>query len=329
MVIAIVALAVIALVFAVAYITYRIAFYAPSDPKKRKEDIYDIPKSKQYDAEWEKMVRLITEMDALPYERVFITAFDEVRLSGRYYHFADGAPLRIQFHGYRGTAVRDFCGGNEWTRAHGQNTLVVDQRAHGQSGGNTITFGIKERRDCLSWVEYACKRFGADTKIYLSGVSMGAATVLMATELELPKNVLGIVADCPYSSPEEVIKKECKNMGFAPWLAMPFLRLGARVFGGFSIRETTAVEAVKKATVPILLIHGEGDLLVPCEMSEKIYHACASEKQLVTFPEAAHGISYIMHTEAYWKVVEDFVARCEKGGDKATEEKKDEREERP
>mgnify|MGYP001117318828 CR=1 FL=1 len=160
------------------WLAYRKAFYSPEE---RKEDIYALPQGEQYENERQRMLSLIREMDEIPYEAVSISAQDGTKLAARYYHVRDGAPLQIQFHGYRGTALRDFCGGNKLARESGQNTLVVDPRAHGKSGGTTITFGIRERWDCLSWVEYVNQRFGSDTPIFLSGVSMGAATVLMAS----------------------------------------------------------------------------------------------------------------------------------------------------
>lgn len=199
--------------------SYRTAFYSP---EKCTEDDYAIPKGAQYEKERQRMLSLIRQMDEIPFKTVTISAQDGTKLAARYYHIRDGAPLQIQFHGYRGTALRDFCGGNKLARESGQNTLVVDQRAHGKSGGTTITFGIRERLDCLCWVEYASQRFGSDTPVFLSGVSMGAATVLTASEWELPANAVGIIADCPYSSPEAIIRKVCQqDMHLPPVLVMP------------------------------------------------------------------------------------------------------------
>ena len=247
----------------------------------------------------------------IPYESVSISARDGTRLFARYFHVRDGAPLQIQFHGYRGTALRDFCGGNKLARESGQNTLVVDQRAHGRSGGRTITFGIRERMDCLCWAEYASQRFGSNTPIFLSGVSMGAATVLMASELELPCNVIGIIADCPYSSPEAIIRKVCReDMHLPPALVMPFVRLGARLFGHFDLKEVSAVQAVRNTDIPILLLHGEDDRFVPCDMSREIFDACAGEKTRITFPGAGHGLSYIVDTVRYSEAVSRFVDQC-------------------
>ena len=246
-----------------------------------------------------------------PFEPISIFAYDGTRLFARYYHVRDGAPLQIQFHGYRGTALRDFRGGNKLARESGQNTLVVNQRAHGRSGGTAITFGIRERLDCLSWVEYANERFGSQTPIFLSGVSMGAATVLMDSELELLANVVGIIADCPYSSPEAIIRKVChEDMHLPPALAMPFVRLGARLFGHFDLKESSAVQAVGNTTIPVLLLHGEDDRFVPCDMSWNIFDACTGGKTRITFPSAGHGLSYIVDTERYSEAVSQFVDQC-------------------
>ena len=292
----------------IAWYSYRTAFYSP---EKRKEDDYAIPKGEQYEKERQRMLSLIREMDEITYEAVTISAQDGTKLAARYYHVRDGAPLQIQFHGYRGTALRDFCGGNKLARESGQNTLVVDQRAHGKSGGTTITFGIRERMDCLCWAEYANQRFGSDTPVFLSGVSMGAATVLMASELKLPANVVGIIADCPYSSPEAIIRKVCReDMHLPPVLVMPFIRLGARLFGHFDLKEASAVQAVRNTNIPILLLHGEDDRFVPCGMSREIFDACTGEKTRITFPGAGHGLSYIVDTETYSEAVSRFVAQC-------------------
>ena len=296
------------LTFLASYATYRIAFYSN---RKTPEDIYDIPIGEQYEEEKERMISLIEEMSKVPFERVYTTSRDGLKLSGRYYQVRDEAPFVLQVHGYKGTAVRDFCGGNKFAREEGYNSIVIDHRAHGESEGKTIAFGIQERYDVLCWVEYILQRFGKDTPVYIYGISMGAATALLAASLGLPKNVKGIVADCPYSSPEEIIGKACVEMGVSPKLAMPFLRLGARVFGGFTLKGVSVAEEVKKAKIPLLLIHGEDDLLVPCEMSQRIFENYAGKKTLKLFPKSGHGISYIVHTAEYEESLRQFIREVE------------------
>lgn len=295
---------IILLILLFCLFAYRTAFYSP---KRNRTD--DIPlKGHQYEALAEHIRRIGGIMKKIPFETVTIRSFDGKILYGRYYHINDEAPLEILFHGYRSHAFRDCSGGHALARKMGYNTLVVDQRAHGKSEGKTICFGIKEKYDCLAWANYAAKRFG-DVPIVLSGVSMGGATVLMASELDLPENVRCIVADCPYSSPKEIIASECKKMGIPPRLGMPFVKLGARIFGNLRL-SGSAEEAVKNTRVPILIIHGEADRFVPCEMSRKIFSANPEMITLETFPDAAHGISYILEPERYEKITRRFMEKC-------------------
>lgn len=294
-------------VLGAAFGCYWVAFYNPES----RHDEAVISSIAHKNAEIDKRIKsLYAEMNDLAFERVYIRSHDGLLLSGRYYHVQSGAPLQIQFHGYRGSGLRDLCGGNGLARSMGHNTLVVDQRAHGRSQGSTMTFGIMERHDCLNWVRYAVNRFGGDTRIILTGVSMGAATVLMASELALPANVVGIIADCSYSSPGAIIRKVCADMRFPPRLVYSFVVLGALLYGHFPLWNGSPAEAVTKAKVPILLIHGEDDRYVPCAMSQEIFDRCSSPCFLETFPGASHGISYIVDSSRYEKVVKEFIDFC-------------------
>ena len=136
---------------------------------------------------------------------------------------------------------------------------------------------------------------------------MGAATVLMATDLSLPPNVVGVIADCPYSSPKAIIQKVSRDMHLPARIAYPFVKLGAKIFGGFDLEESSALSAVANTNIPILLIHGEDDHFVPCDMSRSIHKACASRITFQTVPGAGHGLSYMVAPEIYEKVTTDFI----------------------
>lgn len=288
-----------------AWFAYRIAFYSRNNKPK---DVYAIPPGEQYEKIADRMLQQIYELEQLTFEQVYIYSYDGTRLAARYYHNMDNAPLVIQFHGYRGNSIREYSGGSKIAARVGYNSLVVDQRAHGKSGGHTISFGIKERHDCKAWAEYASKRF-QNVPIILSGVSMGAATVLMASDLPLPVNVRGIIADCPYASPSAIIRKVCTDMKLPHQLLYPFAVLGGLIFGGFRIWESSALESVKHTKLPLLLIHGEDDRFVPCDMSKEIYKACKGRKTLITIPMAGHGISYLVDTEKYEQAFEGFIRK--------------------
>lgn len=286
-----------------SYYAYRIAFYAPS----KNRDQVVTPKESQYDPYREEMGRIFRQLNDRPYELVSIVSHDGLKLSGRYYHIKDGAPLDICFHGYRSHPITDFSGGTELSFLMKHNVLLIDERAHGKSEGNTISFGIQERLDLLDWVNYAVSRFGDKVKILLYGVSMGGATVLMASDLELPPNVRGIIADCPYAKPLDVILYVGERTAFPNWLIKPMAILSARIYGGFDLLETDAVQAVKNTKVPILIIHGEDDRYVPCEMSAEIVQSNPEKVRRVTFPGAAHGISYLADTPRYHRIVKEFI----------------------
>lgn len=295
---------VIVIILAASYFAYRIAFLAPARTDFKK---YELPAGEQYTPHHPVIKRSADLMLTIPYEEVYITAYDKTKLFARYYHVNDNAPIHIMFHGYKSNPYIDCCGGSKIVMDLGHNALVVDQRAHGQSEGKCITFGIKERRDCLSWIKYSCRRFGTDTPIFLWGVSMGAATILMATDLKLPSNVLGIIADCPFSSPKEIIMKVAKQMKFPPKITYPFVRLGAFLYGRFNIEESSAVKAMKNNHIPVLLFHGDDDRFVPCEMSHAIHAACPAHITFKKIPKAGHGLCYMIAAEKYREAVISFI----------------------
>lgn len=250
------------------------------------------------------------EMNMLPHEWVYTNSYDGLRLAARLYPGRDSAPVMILFHGYKSEGHRDVAGGFRVARENGYAILLVDQRAHGKSEGHTIAFGIKERRDCLSWIRFAVSRFGSSAKIVLFGVSMGAASVLMATELLLPRNVRAVVADCPYDAPMEILRKVCRDRKWPDRLMMPLIRAAAYIYGAVALQNScTAVKAVLHSRVPILLLHGEEDRFVPPAMSRAIYEAIPGEKERITFPGAGHARSYETDRAGYTAAVTAFLQR--------------------
>lgn len=251
----------------------------------------------------------IGEFLAASYEEVSIRSHDGLKLTGKYYHVSDGAPLEIHCHGYKGNAIRDFCGAWKIAKDSGHNVLLINQRVHGGSEGHTITFGILERRDVLGWIQYANERFG-QVPIMLCGVSMGAATVLMVSGMELPANVKAVVADCPYDAPSNIIKKVLgQDMGMPVGIVYPLIRFGGMLYGKFNLNADSPLEAVKRAKLPILLIHGDDDRFVPYEMSCHI-HAAAPEKiHFHTIHGAGHALNYVTAPEEYTAVVREFTMK--------------------
>ena len=290
-----------------AYYAYRRTF--GKTKRMQDPDPVSFIRDPQGSADCEGHKKRVEAASAEPCERVFLRASDGLRLSARYYEGSEDAPVVIFFHGYRSNAIHDGCGLLAVARSLGYRILLCDQRAHGESEGRCLTFGVKERMDVKCWAEYAAERF-PDVPIFLSGISMGAATVLMAASLPMPRAVVGVLADCPYSSPKEIIMKVCGEMGLSPRLIYPLIRLGALLYGGFDPNETDAVRAVREKTPPLLLIHGTADSFVPAEMSQKIDAAAAGAHTLVLFDGADHGKSFTVAPERYVKTLTDFFDKC-------------------
>lgn len=308
MLIALICIAVLAAaVLAVCCWIYSVAFRSPH---KHQNDLYYLPSGFSTGTDAETFNGWVRSMDEVPYESVSIKSRDGLILKGRYYHTADNAPVAVCIHGYRSNPMKDFCGGGKILPRMGYNVLLINHRAHCESQGNTITFGIKERYDCIDWVKYINSRFGAQTPVVLYGISMGASTALLMAGLdELPENVKCVIADCPYSSPKAIIRKVAgEDMGYPVRLAYPFVCLSAIIFGRFRIGNVSCADAAKNSKIPILLIHGEADDFVPVYMSREISKD-APMVELHTFPGATHGICYIADKERYLSLITEFLSR--------------------
>ena len=300
-----IAAALLCAVLAVLYICFHMAFYASRKPPKNPVE-FPIPEGEIYEPYREQMVAWMKEVRAMPREEFSITSFDGLTLRGRFYRCSEDAPIELMFPGYRGDAERDLCGGVQRCFALGHSALIVDQRACGRSDGHVISFGVNECRDCLAWIDHMVTHFGPDVKIILTGISMGAATVMLASGEMLPKNVVGILADCGYSSAPEIIKKVIVDMKLPQNAAYPFVRTAGRLFGGFDIEEARPVEAVKSCRLPIIFAHGDADAFVPCHMSRDCFDACNSVKKLVITPGAGHGLCYPADPEGYLASLKAF-----------------------
>ncbi|MBQ1490383.1 MAG: alpha/beta hydrolase [Blautia sp.] len=294
-------LCLIFIVLFLALTAYQLTFHRPSS---KYEDDYFLKQTKQTLPFFDGMTDQMTQLRAIPYEKVGITSYDKLRLEARYYRGKKGQPMVICFHGYRGTPVRDLHSPALYYLSKGYSLLLVECRGRLGSGGRSITFGVKERKDCLSWAKYWANSHPED-KIILHGISMGAAPVLMSIPLGLPEAVVGIVADCPYTTPTAILKKYTSEMRIPTCIAYPSVWIAAHLYGHFSYGGVSAITGASNSPVPILLIHGEEDHFVPCDMSRQI--AAASKKvHFYTFPGAGHGLSFATDPKRYEALLDDF-----------------------
>ncbi len=296
-------LVLVLLIIGLSYICFRIAFFVPTKNGKRVEQI--IPMGVEYDSFRDNIKKWVEETRNTPNTEYSITSFDGLKLYGKYYELSPGAPIEIMFHGYRGSAERDLAGGMRRAFDCGNSALIVDMRACGKSGGNVITFGVKEHRDCIAWANFVAENF-PERKIILTGISMGASSVLIASGCELPKNVIGVLADCGYTSAKDITKKVISGMKLPTFICYPLVKLGARLFGRFNLEEIAPDKVLRNCKIPVILFHGEKDDFVPCQMSEINYSFINSKKKLIKIPSASHGLCYPVAPEYYIEQVKAF-----------------------
>ena len=291
------------LYFSVCYAVFRFAFQRR---KKQGRDapLYENPRLSPY---LDRIRRSIEEADARPYETVWIRSHDGLSLSARVYGERNAAVTVILFHGYRSFPCYDFgCFLPYYLDECGYRVLMVDERAHGDSEGKYITFGALERRDCVLWAKYAAGCFGG--KLVLDGMSMGAATVLLATKEVLPREVVAVLADSAYASAEEILRHVGENMRLPVGLIMPGVRLLCRLIGHFDLGEIDVPAALCQNRLPVLVIHGESDTFVPYEMGKKNAAVLPSDA-FISIPDADHGMGYLVDPQKVTDAVSAFLSR--------------------
>ena len=267
---------------------------------------YDLPPGEEYEQFHPQIKQWMDSIRSMNREPVEIKSFDGLTLRGYYYEYSPDSPLELLFHGYSGNSERDLAGGVERCFALGRSAMLIDHRGAGMSEGNVCTFGVKERLDCIEWIKFANNKFGKDRPIIIGGISMGAATVMMASAEDLPENVVCVMADCGYSSQKEIICKVVNEMGLPSKLLYPFIKLGAKIYGKFDLEEITPIEAVAKSKTPTIFIHGDTDNYVPFIMSVECFNACSAPKKLVNIENAGHGLAFPRNKEKYINSLREF-----------------------
>ncbi len=267
--------------------------------KKRPEDKQKEPKILDKYIDW---------LNQQTFEQMETTSQDGLKLKAMFLP-ADSKSdkVLIAIHGYRSYNIREYANYLKFYHELGFHILLPDNRAHGESEGKYIGFGWLDRLDCIQWIHYMKKYFHQDLQIVLHGISMGSATVLMASGENLPDDVKCIISDCGFTSVLDEFKHELHDHKIVSTLLIPTATLLSKKRVGYSFKEASTIEQVKKSRTPTLFIHGDQDDFVPTYMVYDLYNACQADKDLLIVEGAKHAESFIVNQELCEKTIIDFM----------------------
>lgn len=202
-------------------------------------------------------------------------------------------------HGYRSRGRGEFRFITKFYHEHGFNVLLVDHSAHGVSEGGNISFGFHESRDLRQWIDFMNETFGNDIEIMLHGVSMGSASVLLLSAMDLPENVRFAVADCSFTSVKDQFAAVLKKSHIPSKALINTVSGINKLKHGFSLDDVSPLKAVRNAKIPIFFAHGLSDGFIPYSMGQELYDNCVTDKDLLLVEHAGHTQSYQKNSEAY------------------------------
>ncbi|KAF0994891.1 alpha/beta hydrolase [Geobacillus sp. TFV-3] len=179
----------------------------------------------------------------------------------------------------------------------GYRVILFDFRASGESEGDMITIGVKEKVDLLGVIDYAKKHFHEPIALY--GVSMGAATSILAAAED--NDVRGVVADSPFSDLESYLRANMSVWTHLPNVPFTYLILAIiPALADLDLGMSSPIHAVDRvAPRPILFIHSKDDRSIPYEESVKLYETHPDVFQLWLTEKADHVKSFSLYGGQY------------------------------
>jgi alpha-beta hydrolase superfamily lysophospholipase len=245
---------------------------------------------------------IITETPAFPFETVKLTTRKDISIDG-WYSKTDSTSKGtiILFHGITANKGMIIHEADEF-RLLGYNVLMLDFRAHGNSGGKTTSIGVREAEEVKLAYDYIASK--GESTIFLWGISMGAVAVARSVaEYELKPT--GVILEMPFASLQTHLQARARVLGFQGFPEKPFgffvtCWIGIeRGFNGFKHKTSTYV---KKINSPILMQWGAMDDYVHKKETDKIYTAIASaNKKLVVYNRAGHE-SLLQNDPVKWRI---------------------------
>lgn len=249
-------------------------------------------------------VEWFKEMDI---KDLYIKSNDGLKLHATYLAAPNPYRTVICVHGYRAEGISDFSNIVRYLNMNHSNVLIIDQRACGESEGDFITFGAKEKEDLKLWIETVVNKIDDKVPIYLYGISMGATTSLLTLEYKLPFQVKGVIADSAYTSMNNVF-----DTLLSSWFHLPgfpiinIINMYCGMIAHFNMDDTNTAKALKENEIPVMFIHGEKDTFVSPENTRTNYALTKGAKEILWIPEANHAEAILKDPNIYHAKLEYF-----------------------
>ena len=277
-------------------------FYRRRSIMLEKDDI----KGTQYEPFAEQLKKDILSAKEIPFEAVKLKAKDGVELFGRYYN-KNSSKTIIFVHGYQSSGFNNFSAAMIDFLNAGYNVLLIDQRAHGESGGRFTTLGCKESKDLQLWIDYVDAKSEV-TDIIVYGISMGATTVGYASEYISSSKVKGLIMEAGFPCFYDELVFSLSR-AFMKQAALNYIRLSAKSALKVDIRRSATL-SLKNNKIPTLFLHGDTDQEVPMEFTERNYESCGSEKEKIIVDGAGHTLCYLTGGQNLQREINNFIDKC-------------------
>ena len=259
---------------------------------------------------WEQFAETLREgisrIRAYPWEDVWIVSHDGLKLHGRVLKGTSEKTV-ILAHGYRSSGENDFCGIVDYYRENNFTVLMIDQRAHGESEGKRLSFGLRERWDMTGWICYAVENLPSE--LYLHGVSMGGVSLMMALPSCKGYPIKGIIADSAYDNVQELLIFQIKKKYHLPSPVFDCLiSLAGSLLLGRDCKKLHAAQCVAENKVPVIIMNGSDDHMIPPGMAARFTRA--RNVQFVCIDGAPHAMCWLTAQGTYENQMDRFLMEC-------------------
>ena len=188
--------------------------------------------------------------------------------------------------------------------------MIVDERAHSKSEGKYITYGVKEYKDVLSWVNYVSNNY-QEKEIYLYGLSMGATSICLASQYLDNSKVKAMVIDSAFVNITELVDNIVARGNIPKPLFIGGVRFLAKHLAGIDFNSFDTREALKQTKIPALFVQGTNDIVVSKQFLMDNYNNCASSKDILEVEGVGHTLAIPLGGEEATDKLFNFLRRSE------------------